>query len=213
MPHARIETISLPDGNDLPVSYAEPDGAVRGGLVVLAEPEGAGQAADWLVAALASEGWLAVAPDVYRGQGGADALAGVELAVDWLAAWGVKRDLTGVLGFDLGGALALVTAARVPVGAAVSVAAGGISEPPAAGLPALATVAGRLTCPWLGLYGDRDASIAVSEIERLRGAADTAKVATDVVRFPAADHRFDTDPDAAHEAWLRTRNWFDSHLR
>jgi carboxymethylenebutenolidase len=38
-------------------------------------------------------------------------------------------------------------------------------------------------------------------------------VATDVVVYPRSGHRFDDDPDVAADAWQRTLNWFDSHLR
>ena len=39
-------------------------------------------------------------------------------------------------------------------------------------------------------------------------------VATDVVVYPSdGGHRFDDDPENAAEAWQRTLNWFDAHLR
>ncbi|MQA08365.1 MAG: carboxymethylenebutenolidase [Pseudonocardiaceae bacterium] len=222
------ETISLPDGDELRVSFAEPDGVVRGGLVVLHESRGLTEAVRLMVAALADEGWLAVAPHIFRDDTELDheqarellgrlhgdtVLSDTEVAIDWLADRGIKHDVTGLIGFDLGGAVALLVAARRPVGAAVSVAGGGIAEPVASGLPALRDVAGQLTCPWLGLYGDQDDVITVAEVEALRDAAGAARVATEVVRFPEADHRFDTDPAAAHEAWQRALNWFDAHLR
>jgi carboxymethylenebutenolidase len=34
-----------------------------------------------------------------------------------------------------------------------------------------------------------------------------------VVVYPRRGHRFDADPDLAADAWQRTLNWFDSHLR
>jgi carboxymethylenebutenolidase len=34
-----------------------------------------------------------------------------------------------------------------------------------------------------------------------------------VVVYPRRGHRFDDDPDVAADAWQRTLNWFDSHLR
>ena len=37
--------------------------------------------------------------------------------------------------------------------------------------------------------------------------------ASDVLLFPAADHRFDIHPDGSVEAWSRMLNWFDAHLR
>ena len=38
-------------------------------------------------------------------------------------------------------------------------------------------------------------------------------MATDVIVYPRSGHRFDADQDAASDAWQRTLNWFDSHLR
>ena len=74
-------------------------------------------------------------------------------------------------------------------------------------------IAGDLKCPWLGIYGDQDETIDPSEVEKLRDASVGAGVATNVVRYPGAGHRFDSDPAAATEAWHRTLNWFDAHLR
>lgn len=81
------------------------------------------------------------------------------------------------------------------------------------GLPVLVEIAGRLTSPWLGMYGDAGDEAGGAEVEQLRDAAATANVATNVVHYPGANHRFDADPDAAAEAWQRTLNWFDAHLR
>src|SRR5205807_6686585 len=140
-------------------------------------------------------------------------LADTDAAAMWLAQRGVTADRIGVIGFDLGGAVALVVASSRTLGAAVSVSGGGIIEPLAEGLPALVEVVGELTCPWLGIYGDQDENIPVEEVEKLRDAAAHAEVATDVVRFAEANNRFDTDPKASFEAWQRTLNWFDMHLR
>ena len=66
-----------------------------------------------------------------------------------------------------------------------------------------------LTCPWLGIYGTDE-----PEVDRLRTAVSASEVATDVVVYPSdGGHRFDDDPDNAAEAWQRTLNWFDAHLR
>ena len=112
----------------------------------------------------------------------------------------------GVLGFDLGGSVALLVAPKRTLGAAVTVG-GDVAEL----LPGLAAAAPRLTCPWLGIYGERAADDA--EIEELRGAAARSEQATDLVTYPATGYRFDADPGAAADAWQRTLNWFDSHLR
>ena len=84
-----------------------------------------------------------------------------------------------------------------------------ILQPLSPGLPALVDVATELRCPWLGLYGDQ----YDDEVLKLREAANRSESASDVLLFPAADHRFDIHPDGAVEAWSRMLNWFDAHLR
>jgi carboxymethylenebutenolidase len=64
----------------------------------------------------------------------------------------------------------------------------------------------------LGIYGG-DGLVPDDEIEKLRDATASADVAADLVHFPGSHRRFDTDQDVAAEAWTRTLNWFDSHLR
>jgi carboxymethylenebutenolidase len=228
MTETRTEVIEFDDGRSVRLTVAEPDRPVRGGLVVLHEARGVTDVVRGLAASLADEGWLAVAPHLYGAQNadevadvdselsrlsGDSVLADTDAAAVWLAERGVPADRTGVIGFDLGGAVAMVVASSRAVGAAVSVAGVGILAPLADGLPALVDVAGELTCPWLGIYGDEDAAIPVAEVEKLRDAAATAEVATDVVRFAGTDNRFDTDQQAGAEAWHRTLNWFDLHLR
>jgi carboxymethylenebutenolidase len=228
MTETRTEVIELDDGRSVRLTVAEPDRPVRGGLVVLHEARGVTDVVRGLAAGLADEGWLAVAPHLYGAQNadevadvdselkrlsGDSVLADTDAAAVWLAERGVAADRTGVIGFDLGGAVAMVVASSRAVGAAVSVAGVGILAPLADGLPALVDVAGELTCPWLGIYGDDDAAIPVADVEKLRDAAATAEVATDVVRFAGTDNRFDTDQQAGAEAWHRTLNWFDLHLR
>lgn len=225
MTATRTETLSLTDGRELRLTVAEPENAVRGGLVVLHEARGVTDTVRGLVSGLAAEGWLAVAPHLYdevsgdeapamvSGLSGDAVLADTDVAFVWLAQRGVSQDRMGVMGFDLGGSVAMVVAGSRTVGAAVTVGGGGILEPLAEGLPSLVEVAEELTCPWLGLYGDDDTEIPFSDVEKLRDAAAAAPVATDVVRFSHTSHRFDTTPEASAEAWQRALNWFDSHLR
>ena len=75
-----------------------------------------------------------------------------------------------------------------------------------------------LTVPWLGLFGDLDASIPVEDVERLRTALASSPAETEVVRYADAGHGFHCDqrPDYveadAHDAWARTLAWFDRFL-
>jgi carboxymethylenebutenolidase len=222
----RIEAVPLVDGSDLRLTVAEPEGAPRGGIVVLHEACGVTDTVRRMVEGIAEDGWLVVAPHLYH-RDGADELDGdgvaeqvarldadqvmadTDTAFGWLAEHEVGPDRMGVVGFDLGGSVALLVAARRTLGAAVTVAGGGISEP-LGPLPALRTAAPGLTCPWLGIYGDRDDE---AELDGLLTAARESEVATDLVTYPGRGHRFDDDPAIAGDAWQRMLNWFDSHLR
>lgn len=213
MTTTRIETLSLTDGRELRVTIAEPDSAVRGGLVVLHEARGITEGVRMLVSSLAAEGWLAVAPHLYEAdrvhgddiQNQVSKLSGDRLLEDtdvafvWLGQQGVSADRMGVVGFDIGGSVAMVVAASRTIGAAVTVQGPGILEPLSDGLPALVDVASDLSCPWLGIYRDDDSE----EVNKLRDAVASSESASDVVRFDAS----------SDEAWARALNWFDAHMR
>ncbi|WP_112276839.1 dienelactone hydrolase family protein [Lentzea terrae] len=209
----RIETLSLTDGRELRVTIGEPDSAVRGGLVVLHEARGITEGVRTLVSSLAAEGWLAIAPHLYdadrvhgddiRDQvsklSGDRLLEDTDVAFVWLGQQGVSADRMGVVGFDIGGTVAMVVAASRTIGAAVTVQGPGILEPLSDGLPALVDVASELTCPWLGIYRDDDSE----EVSKLRDAVISSETASDVVRFDVS----------SDEAWARALNWFDAHMR
>lgn len=221
MTRTHMDDYQRQDGTQLRLTFAEPERVTRGGIVVLPDADGVSDGVRLLVSSLAGEGWLAVAPhlDGESGQreggqfSGPSIVDATDTSFAWLLERGVAADLLGVMGFDLGGTAALVAAASRQLGAAVSVGGRGITVPASTALPALVDIAGRLTSPWLGIYGDSGDSGEAAEVDRLRVAADAAEVATNVVRYPGANHRFDADPDAAAEAWQRTLSWFDAHLR
>lgn len=232
MTEIRTETVPLVDGSALRLTVAEPVSAIRGGIVVLHEARGVTDSVRGIVHGLAADGWLAVAPHLYHRDGadeldGADdevqqqvdrlegeqVMADTDTAFGWLAEHDISPDLMGVIGFDLGGSVALLVAAKRTLGAAVTVAGEQVASTPATGLPALVDAAPGLTCPWLGIYGEADEGETDPEVTRLRDAAASSQVATDVVVYPRHGHRFDDDPEIAADAWQRTLNWFDSHLR
>lgn len=229
MTATRTETLALDDASQLRLTVAEPESTVRGGIIVLHEARGVTDTVRSLVSSLADEGWVAVAPHLYHRDGADEVdgehvadqvnrltpesvLADSDAAFGWLTTSGVAPDRIGVLGFDLGGAVAVKVGTRRLVGAAVSVSPPGILHPVGNQLRPLLDTAPELGCPWLGIFGG-DEFAPADEVEKLRDAAASAEVATDIVCYPDANHRFDTDPASARDAWQRTLNWFDSHLR
>jgi carboxymethylenebutenolidase len=54
---------------------------------------------------------------------------------------------------------------------------------------------------------------SLHDVEKLRAAVASSEVASNVVIYPDVDHRFHTDRQISADAWQRTLNWFDSHLR
>lgn len=230
-------TIETDDG-PMPAKSASPHANANGAVVVVQEAFGlTGYIAD-VTARLARAGWHAVAPALFHRQGSPvipyDDVQSALPVMQQLTAGGITTDLTAtldgleregfpaartaVLGFCMGGSVALYAGTLRRLGAAITFYGGGVSAG-RFGLPSLAELAPSLTSPWLGLYGDEDASIPVEDVERLRQAANEAAVETEVVRYRGAGHGFHCDerPDhyhqgAAQDAWQRALGWLDRHV-
>jgi carboxymethylenebutenolidase len=220
-----------------PLTIHEPTGDSKGGIVVVQEAFGVNDHIDEVTRRFAEAGWLAVAPHLFHRSGDPNLgyedlsqvmphmsaltaegiLDDIDAALAYLAGVGIGADLVGVVGFCMGGTVALVTAARREVGAAVTFYGGGLAAG-RFGFTPLIEEASRLRAPWLGLYGDLDQGIPVADVERLRTAAASSGQTTEVVRYPHAGHGFhcdqraDFDPPSASDAWQRTLAWFHQHL-
>jgi carboxymethylenebutenolidase len=137
---------------------------------------------------------------------------------NFLAGVGFTPASIGVVGFCMGGSVALFAATLGTVGAAVSYYGGGIATG-RMGLPPLLEVAEGLRSPWLGLYGDLDAGIPVAEVEDLRTLTSELDVVTEIVRYPQAGHGFHCDArpraynkEASDDADERTREFLNAQL-
>ncbi len=224
--------------NPTPLTIRTPAGPRLGGVVVLQEAFGVNEHIEDVCQRLADAGWLAVAPHLFHRTGdpafgydvdfavigehmGAVNVATVEVDVDaavqHLVDAGVERTAIGIVGFCMGGTLALASACRCEIGAAVTFYGGGVITN-RFGLPPLVELAPQLRAPWLGLFGDLDNGIPVEQVEQLRAAAATSAVATDIVRYPDAGHGFNCDRRASYhepsaaDAWQRMLTWFDQYL-
>ncbi|MFE7798365.1 dienelactone hydrolase family protein [Nocardia sp. NPDC057440] len=209
----------------VPITVTEPEGNARGGIVVLHESREFTGSLLELMAALATEGWTVVAPNLFHRVDGEPAaeVFGDELfedfdaCFDWLTRRGVFPDCIGVLGFDHAGTAAFLVATNRPIGAAVSVAAPGIVEPLTDRADALVNAAPNLQAPWLGLYGCDDPATPPVDVDKLRDAAARAAVASLVISYPGLQHRADRpglDDDIDFiDPQTRIFDWFDSNLR
>ena len=220
-----------------PLTVREPDAPPKGGVVVVQEAFGVNDHIVDVAGRFAAEGFLAVVPHVFHRSGDpvlpyddmsqivphfmamtADGiLADVDAAFAHLADAGIAPAQTGIVGFCMGGTVALAVATRRDIGAAVTFYGGGLSAG-RFGFGPLIEEAPRLRAPWLGLFGDLDESIPVDDVERLRAAASSSDQVTEVVRYADAGHGFHCDQrDSYHEpsardAWSRTLAWFGTHL-
>lgn len=230
------KVLSTPDG-PMTVIHSSPIGAVRGGVVVVQEAFGLTGHIRRVTEAVADAGYMAIAPALFHrsdeqifGYNDFEKLgpvimsltaASIEMDVDAafaeLARNRVDESKFAMMGFCMGGTITLATAARRPLGAAITFYGAGIGEG-RFGLPSGLESAARLQTPWLGLYGDLDAHIPVDEVEQLRVAAASAPVDTEVVRYAEADHGFHCDErpsfeaEASADAWVRTLRFLEDHI-
>ncbi|MFZ4584019.1 MAG: dienelactone hydrolase family protein [Acidimicrobiia bacterium] len=189
---------------------------------------------------LAAEGYLAVAPDLFRRSGvgtcsytdpacvqkltagttDESVLDDLRATLAYLEGEGVDAAHTGIVGFCFGGRVAFLADLEFGLGAAVTFYGGGIVRPGFLGGPTLIERAGSLRGPWLGLFGDQDPSVTVDDVEALgaRLAADAPSVPWEIRRYENAGHGFHCDArdsyvDAsARDAWSHALEWFGQYL-
>jgi len=231
-----MPTLETADG-PMDVIVARPEGPPRGGVVVVQEAFGLTDHIAQVCERLAADGWIAAAPALFH-RTGSPVLAYGDLEsvmphMAELSAEGIRTDLAatfdllgadgitarrrGVVGFCMGGTVALWAATEFALGASVTYYGGGVRAG-GFGLPSLVDAAPGLRAPWQGHFGDLDGGIPVEQVEELRAAAATATVPTEVYRYAEAGHGFNCDDrDAFHEpsaavAWARTLAWFGRQL-
>lgn len=175
----------------------------------------------------ADAGFVALAPDLYHGASAKspdeagklmmsmridEAEKDISGAIEYLSNHDATTgDKVGVVGFCMGGALALYTATKnSKVGACVVFYGGHPNVKP--DLP-------KLQAPVLSLSGDKDKSVTPAVVHDLEQQLKALGKQVDVVIYPGADHAFFNDtrptvyaPEAAADAWRRTIDFFRKHL-
>ena len=218
---------------------AVPDGAPpKNAVIVIQEAFGVNEHIEDVARRFAAEGYHAVAPALFHRAGGGTApyddfskvmplfegltddgvLMDIDATLDHLRNAGFADSSIGIVGFCFGGRVTFLVAARRKIGAGVGFYGGGITHNSQGMAAPLASEAGSLQTPWLGLFGDEDAMIPVDGVEDLRSGLRDSAVKTDVLRYPGAGHGFHCDArdsyhdESAKDGWARALGWFSSNL-
>jgi carboxymethylenebutenolidase len=204
-------------------------GGKRPGVVVIQEWWGlVGHIKD-VAERFASEGFLALAPDLYHGKQTAEPDEAGKLMMS-LQAQEVVKDLdgavayllgnervagerVGVVGYCLGGGLSLYEACHNPSKIGACVVYYGV-------LPGWQPDLSKLEASVLGLYAERDSYMPPPAVDELRKQLQSLGKKADLRVYPDTDHGFFNDdrPEvhdkgAAKDAWQRTVQFFKTNLR
>ena len=175
----------------------------------------------------AGQGYLAVAPDLYRGKLGADyglaqemmdrldqarAVAIVKGAIGYLRSLdGGKTDRpVALVGFDMGGQVALAAALQKANAQALVIFYGHVETSKEALMP--------IQMPVLGVFGTDDVVVRPDEAKKFEAALKEAGKQATIIIYRGMAHAFfddsrpDFEPELGKDAWIRTRDFLAAAL-
>jgi carboxymethylenebutenolidase len=200
------------------------------GVLVIQEWWGLNSHVRSLADRFAAEGFVALAPDLYHGQEtrepdeagkllmalnvdqAAKDLRGAASYLLGRSAGGASGRRVGVVGFCMGGQLALYAGTVAPdqVGAVVDFY--GIH-------PNVKPDWSKLQAPVLGLFAEKDSYVTPAAVRELEEQIKAAGKQIETHVYPGVDHAFLNDerpevysPDAAADAWRRTLSFLRAHV-
>src|SRR5208283_5075998 len=210
-------------------------------LVVIPEIFGMHEHMKDVTRRFAKEGFLSITFEPYAREGGvlhlpdiasvlkvADSVpdSRVMADLDAIVAYGnqhpaARADRLGVTGFCRGGMYTLLYAAHSHEIKAAVAWYGPLRPDKKPGIRTVGPldVASHITAPVLGLYGEADLGIPVSDVKEMETILKKAGKTTEFVLYPGAPHAFFADyrpsyrPDAAKEAWARCVAWLNRYLK
>jgi len=220
----KTETLNLNASAGATTAYvALPEQGSAAAVILIQEYWGINDHIRDLARRYAKEGYLCLAPDLYRGKLAKNpqeasqfmqALPiedGMEIIRQTISEARAKYNVQrfGITGYCMGGIFALRAACVIKELAAAAPFYGDIPEE---------DILKNLTVPTLFIAGERDSWINPEKVNKLREAARKYDLPLEVVSYDA-DHAFfnDTrpevyDPDAAADAWRRVLHLFRKHL-
>ncbi|HEU4509128.1 MAG TPA: dienelactone hydrolase family protein [Pyrinomonadaceae bacterium] len=222
------EMVQFPNNGGSTDGYLSvPDSGSGPGVIVIQEWWGLVDHIKEVCDRFAAEGFVALAPDLYHGKSTKspdeagklmmalridEAEKDMRAAADYLAIQdATTSEKIGVVGFCMGGALALYTATKNPAIGACVVFYGGHPKVH----PDLPNLHG----PMLGLYADRDDFVTPDSARELERKLKDLGKEVEIRIYPDADHAFfnDSRPEvynagAAADAWQRTVEFLRKNL-
>jgi len=218
-------TLTTPDKHSLGAYRADPQGAAKGGLVVVQEIFGVNHHIRAVCDRLAALGYVAVAPAVFdrfvrdfecgytpdeiaHARSYLGNLNWDHMVADMSAAVGALKGVgpLGAIGFCMGGTAAFLAACRIPgLSAAVAFYGGMIGK----------FAEEKPKCPMQMHFGEKDEGIPLSTVEEIKKKQPQAEIHT----YPGAPHGFYCDErasyrkDAGDLAWSRSKEFLARHLK
>ena len=202
----QIIKLKASDGHTLDAYEAAPSGKHRGGLVVIQEAFGVNEHMRAVTDGFAAEGYYCISPALFDREKpgmelgyGPEVFAVVRPLIDKIGLDAMLLDVeaaraaassagkVGVVGYCLGGSLSWLAATRLSGVAAASCYYGG----------RIAAVANeKPRCPVQMHFGEKDQSIPMTDVEKIKAAVPKDKV--EVFVYPGG-HGFNRDVTASYE--------------
>lgn len=226
------EMVTYPANGGTATGYLAKPASGKGlGVIVIQEWWGLNDQVKGVADMFAREGFTALAPDFYHGKGAkiGEPDEAQKLMMDFFQANTAAKDArgaaqylakspvvsskkVGVIGFCMGGALALLTAAEAPNEIAAAVDCYGVGQD-------LAGRAARIKAPVLGIFGGKDHSMpgCLEDVEKglKEGGARFEKQV-----YPDADHAFLNErrkdsyrQNDAKDAWSKIMRFLKDNVR
>jgi carboxymethylenebutenolidase len=227
-------------GGDMPAWFARPAHVSKPPIVIVAmEVFGLHEYIRDICRRLAKLGAFAIAPDYYFRSGDltkisdiqqilplvnaksdAELMSDLDATAAWAGSRGGDMSRLAMVGFCRGGRAVWQYAAHNP-GLRAGVAFYGTLVDPPALKPHLPKSplerAAEIKAPVLGLYGEADQGIPVSQVEDMRARLKAAGKTAEIKLYPGAPHAFHADyrpsyrPEAAAAAWSEMAAWLKTY--
>ncbi|HEV8702841.1 MAG TPA: dienelactone hydrolase family protein [Candidatus Polarisedimenticolia bacterium] len=223
------ETITYEVGGESVRAYLAKPAVLDGrpGIVVVHHFWGLDAHTKGVADRFAGLGYLTVAPDLYRGRLGGDyglakdlmdrldgsrAVAIVKGAIGYLRSLdgGAARRPIALVGFDMGGRVALSAALQAADVQALVIFYGHVETTPESVMP--------IQVPVLGVFGTDDMVVRVEEARKFEASLKAAGKQATIIIYQGMAHAFfdesraDYDQSLGNDAWIRTQDFLKTAL-